>query len=147
LAQAGDPCAQFELGMKYRWVGNDNEAAKWFHFSAGQGHTDAQFFIGLHYRLQANDMVEAFRWFRVAARKGDMKSKSFMNKIYDKVVDGIFHGNEKKYDQLLASAEQGDAIAQFELGEWLVFSHVRMSKEWILKSAEQGYVRAQETAD
>lgn len=65
-AARGDARAQLDLGLKYRYYGNDKEASEWFHKAAEQGHLHAQFILGMIY--ENGDGVEqsyktAYMWY------------------------------------------------------------------------------------
>ena len=77
LAQAGDPAAQYRLGVMYaegRGVApNDAEAALWFERAAEQGESMAQYNLGASYAGGTGvrkDMAAAAKWFRRAADQG-----------------------------------------------------------------------------
>ncbi len=73
LAEAGDPYAQFYLGlMYYDGIGisqNLLEAEKWFRMAGDQGHAPAQISLGVMYGEGQGvraDLVHAFMWFTLA---------------------------------------------------------------------------------
>ena len=73
LAEAGDPYAQFYLGlMHYDGIGISQdllEAEKWFRMAADQGHAPAQISLGVMYGEGQGvraDLVHAFMWFTLA---------------------------------------------------------------------------------
>jgi len=77
LAQAGDPAAQYRLGVMYaegRGVAaNDAEAALWFERAAEQGEPMAQYNLGASYAEGTGvrkDLAIAAKWFRRAADQG-----------------------------------------------------------------------------
>lgn len=82
LADSGDPCAQWGLGMMYaNGLGvemNDAEALKWFELSAAQGYADAQYRLGVMQRkgwgLPMDD-VAAAAWFEKAAEQGHTEAQ------------------------------------------------------------------------
>lgn len=86
-AELGDPQAQFSLGYVYYKAGQDpnvqgvsrdfRRAARWFRRAAEQGHTGAQYNMGvlhLHGHGVAQDPVMAYAWLRQAERQGHANS-------------------------------------------------------------------------
>ncbi|MGC8467380.1 MAG: tetratricopeptide repeat protein [Acidithiobacillus sp.] len=80
-ALAGDPVAQFNMGVRYaegRGVAPDLlEAAKWYSAAADQGDAQAQFNLGLlFYQGQGlpRNLVYAYELFRAAAAQGDARA-------------------------------------------------------------------------
>jgi len=76
LANAGDPVAQYNLGVHYQsgdGVLQDlQQAAYWFTLSAEQGHARAQFHLGQLYFLGqgvARDYLSAVTWWSLAAEQ------------------------------------------------------------------------------
>jgi len=113
---------------------NDAEAVKWFRKAAEQGHTKAQFNLGVLYdkgQGVAQSSSEAEKWYTKAAERGDVDAQTSLGpKWYRK------------------AAEQGDAEAQYNLGLSYANGHgVEQSDteavKWYRKAAEQGYAPAQ----
>jgi len=80
-ALAGDPAAQFNMGVRYaqgQGVEPDLlEAAKWYSAAADQGDAQAQFNLGLlFYQGQGlpRNLVYAYELFRAAAAQGDERA-------------------------------------------------------------------------
>jgi len=77
-AEAGDPAAQTQLGLRYRkgqGVTADNiKAVEWYRKAAEQQHADAQAYLGFMYmtgRGVRKDDQEAVRYSRLAAEQGN----------------------------------------------------------------------------
>ena len=77
LAQAGDPDAQYRVGVLYAEgkgvAPNDAEAALWFERAAEQGEPMAQYNLGASYVEGTGvrkDIATAAKWFRRAADQG-----------------------------------------------------------------------------
>ena len=77
LADQGDACAQYNLGLMYAdgegVPEDDAEAARWYRLAADQGLAGAQRNLGLMYangRGVPEDDAEAVRWYRLAADQG-----------------------------------------------------------------------------
>jgi TPR repeat protein len=82
-AQAGDPRAQFMLGLSYangRGVAKDAEkAAEWYRLAAEQGLPEAQNNLGALYSAGdgvPHDHAEAMRWWARAAAQGFARSQT-----------------------------------------------------------------------
>ncbi len=83
LADAGDPAAQFDLGVRY-WTGDQvpqdyGQAVRWFSLAAEQGNVAAQAMLGNCYwagRGVPPDPMRAYFWSFLAQAAGDEASKS-----------------------------------------------------------------------
>jgi hypothetical protein len=81
-AKAGDPVAQYDVGVLYAQgqglVQDYASAANWFHAAAAQGNIDAEFDLGVLYAqglgVPANP-TEAINWYRSAADRGHPKAQ------------------------------------------------------------------------
>lgn len=89
LAQAGDPDAQFRLGVMYAEgkgvAPDDAEAALWFERAAAQGNPSAQYNLGASYVDGAGvskDMETAAKWFRRAADQGIVLAQLNLGMLY-----------------------------------------------------------------
>jgi TPR repeat protein len=89
LADAGDPEAQFALGLLFfegRGVSQDAEtAAEWFRRAAEQGKADAQANLGILYNVGRGvpqDVNEAAVWLRRAAEQGHAGAQSYLADLY-----------------------------------------------------------------
>lgn len=81
-AQAGDPEAQFSLGLMYQLgLGvpqDDKEAVKWHTRAAEQGDANAQYNLGVMYVRGdgvPEDYIVAYKWLNLAAAQGDQMAK------------------------------------------------------------------------
>ena len=87
-AQAGDPVAQFNMGVKYAEgieVQQDYlEAARWYGAAADQGDAPAQFNLGLMFYqgigLRKN-LHYAYELFSLAAAQGDARAQAGMTAV------------------------------------------------------------------
>ena len=75
LAEAGNPYAQYRLGMVYAEapgeLGSVEEAAKWYESAAMQGQPIAQYKLGILYvngKGVPKDFILAYTWFSLSAR-------------------------------------------------------------------------------
>jgi hypothetical protein len=78
LADAGDPVAQFNLGLLYvdghGVPQSDAEAVNWFRRAAEQDYTPAQHNLGAMYGTGQGvkrDYVQAYKWLNICAAKGN----------------------------------------------------------------------------
>ena len=87
-AQAGDPAAQFHLGLLYaRGEGTEKDpsvAARWFEKAAEQGNAHAQYIIGHMYAAGdgvQRDLVQAYKWLSIAASQGWWKARETRERL------------------------------------------------------------------
>lgn len=121
-----DPELQFTLADRYYFgyydpsMGklfdpNENEAIKWYHKAAIQGHMNAQYSLGEWYAGKSK-WEEAISWFLKAAEQGDSRSQYQLGYYYDKILEIQGKPNYKEalkwYNK---SAEQGNEYAQVAL--------------------------------
>lgn len=142
--------AQYALGMYYYGQGKDynNEeyrrksdlstAVSWFRKAAEQGHSDAQFYFGECYEngegVEKNHK-EAVKWYQKAAENGHDIAKT---KI--------------KLDSLLQKSKDGNAEAQYELGNCYFYGNdvkkdFPQAFKWYQKAAEQGHPQAKDVLE
>ncbi|WP_291524603.1 tetratricopeptide repeat protein [Acidithiobacillus sp.] len=95
-ARAGDPVAQFNMGVKYAEgieVQQDYlEAAKWYGAAADQGDTPAQFNLGLMFYQGmglSKDLRCAYELFSLAAAQGDSRAQAGMTAILGEVPGDV----------------------------------------------------------
>ncbi len=102
-AEAGDPMAQFKIGLMY-YKGNEvdknyGKAAIWLEKSGSQGNAEAQNKLGFMYLLgrglEKNLELAAF-WYRKAAEQGNTTAQIKLGFMY-------IHGNGVKKDLYKAS--------------------------------------------
>ena len=80
LAEAGDPIAQYNLGLLYLdghgVPQSPAEAASWFRRAAEQDYTEAQHNLGAMYgsgQGVKRDYVQAYKWLNICAAKGNTR--------------------------------------------------------------------------
>ena len=110
-ACSGDIEAQFKLGECYK-TGNgvemdEEEADKWYHEAARQGHIEAQYMFGLSCSLNENEDA-AIEWLRKAAEKGHVGAQFSLSQT----ILGIDGDIEEAVKWLRKAAEQGDDRAR-----------------------------------
>src|SRR5262249_38633787 len=145
--------AQMNLGTLYRdgnGVPQDfTEALHWFRLAAAQGHPTAMVEVGRRYRFGEGverNPEEAIRWFeKAAAEKGGQMGKVNLGEIY------LEQGQAQKAVALFQeAADQGSPNAMAELyvlywdGNGVPSDHNK-ALEWLTKSANTGYLWAQNT--
>ena len=95
-ARAGDPVAQFNMGVKYAEgieVQQDYlEAARWYGAAADQGDAPAQFNLGLMFYQGIGlpkDLRYAYELFSLAAAQGDSRAQAGMTAVLGEVPKDI----------------------------------------------------------
>ena len=95
-ARAGDPVAQFNMGVKYAEgieVQQDYlEAARWYGAAADQGDAPAQFNLGLMFYQGIGlpkDLRYAYELFSLAAAQGDSRAQAGMTTVLGEVPKDI----------------------------------------------------------
>jgi len=166
--------AQILLGMMYqggRGVAQDaGEAMKWYHKAANQRDANAQFILGELYANGygvARDEAEAMKWYRLAAKQGNKDAQTALATIKNHPTSAAQQKESAQDPEALnnvpvrakliriqdfettkRAAEQGDADAQFALGEMYangqgVARDETEAMKWYRKAAAQGYKLAQ----
>ena len=151
LAEAGDPDAQTELGVRYqdgyRGVRRDYaEAVRWFRRSADQGHALGQAFLGFMYsngRGVQQDYGEAVRWYRRSAEQGHALGQSNLGLMYS-TGRGVRQDAAEAARWYRRSADQGHALGQNNLGVLYrdgrgVSQNDTEAVRWFRLSADQGH--------
>ncbi|MBI5624415.1 MAG: protein kinase [Elusimicrobia bacterium] len=121
-AEAGDPVAQYNLGVLYedgKGVGKDfAAAAAWYRKSADQGYAAAQNNLanlctfGLGVPL---DVAEAVKWLTKAAEQGEPGAQFNLGIMYT-LGQGVAKDYGQAHRWLTKAAEQGEVEAQHNLG-------------------------------
>ena len=96
---------------------------------AEQGDADAQYSLGVKYRIGRGvpeSDVEAVKWFRRAAEQGHISAQWSMGHMYDEGY-GVQENNVTAANWFLRAAKQGDADAQFSLSLLLYGKHNNVS--------------------
>ncbi|WP_397597383.1 hypothetical protein [Sphingorhabdus sp.] len=91
MAKAGDPVAQYNLGVMYgRGEGveqNYTEAVKWYGKAADQGLAEAQYNLGFSYNKGEGveqDYVQALKWYGKAVNQGLAAAQNNLGVMYKK---------------------------------------------------------------
>ena len=148
-AEAGDPTAQYLLGMHYAFgIQNDNDeeltqSVYWFRKSAEQGYSEAEYRLGQAYasgRGVRNDSKAAFYWFRRAAQNGAVNAQFWLGLMYEN-GRGVKRNRQQSLKWFLKAAKQSISDAQVRLGQAYedgdgVPQDYAQAAEWYRKAAE-----------
>ena len=125
---------------------NYKEAVEWYLTAAEQGHTDAQYNLGVFYEIGEGvdqSWRESIKWYRKAAEQGHSKAQ---NTLGDRYYSSASYTEAIKWYR--KAAAQGNIDAQFSIsacysnGEGVSKSESEAVK-WCRKAAEQGHKVAQ----
>jgi TPR repeat protein len=153
IAEAGDPHAQYNLGLLYaRGLGvaqDYQRAIAWYRLSASQGVAAAQYNLGVIYANgQGVDVnrQEAAKWFLEAAQQGIAMAAIGLGRMYDE-GEGAFRNPTEAVKWYRQAAEQGVASAAFNLGVMYdlgqgVPKDYQQAIVWYRKAADAGYAPA-----
>lgn len=113
-AELGDPQAQFSMGYVYYKAGQDpnvqgvnrdfRRAARWFRRAAVQGHSGAQYNMGvlhLHGHGVEQDPVTAYAWLRRAEDQGHANSAQLVELLRAMLSDQQIEEGEKRSIELV----------------------------------------------
>lgn len=123
-AEAGDPAAQFRLGIAYRDsdVGipqSDTDACRWFLRAANAGYAPAQMEVGTCYQSGlglARDFGQAAAWYRKAADQGSAGAQFNLGQMYH-YGRGVKQDDKEALGWFQKAAAQGNGGAEYRLGE------------------------------
>ena len=127
-----------------------DEAAETYRAAAEQGDAEAQYNLGMAYRIgegAPQDFEQAVRWFRAAAEQGDARAQYSLGVRYHE-GEGVPQDYEQAVRWFYSAAEQGHTRAQYNLGRsyWTGKGVTRNDQEavqWLRPAAEKGHARAQ----
>ena len=127
-----------------------SQAVEYFQRLAGQGHAEAQNYLGWCYQNGngvSQDYQKAIELYEKAANKGNAMAQNNLGWCYD-TGNGVSQDYKKAVELYEKSANQGLAMAQCNLGYCYengdgVEQDMRKAFEWYEKAAIQGYARAQ----
>ena len=150
LAEAGDPAAQYELGVMYQngegVPQNYSKSVKWFRMAAEQGDSNAQYSLGLKYSVGhgvPQNYPEAAKWHRKSAEQGCSAAQLSLARMYDR-------GNGVRQNELLAymwsnlaanrgleKAEAHRDVLRQKMTKEQIAEAERLSKEWLKRRAKK----------
>jgi TPR repeat protein len=146
-AEAGDPRAQYLLGMHYAFgIQNDEQLAQsvyWFRRSAELRYSEAEYRLGQAYasgRGVRNDSKMAAYWLRRAAEDGAVNAQFWLGLMYEN-GRGVTRNRQQALKWFLRAAKQGNPDAQVSLGQAYeggdgVPQDYVQAAEWYRKAAE-----------
>ena len=115
-AENGSPEAQYGLALHYYSEDDSQsmeEAVKWLHKAAEQGHADAQYVLGTCYCSGKGvpvDRTEAIRWWMKAAEQGDAMAQYMLGDAFAH-GEGVPENYVEAIEWYEKAAEQGDEQA------------------------------------
>src|SRR5690554_5722629 len=153
--------AQFHEGYQLIRAKQYKEAIAVLTPLAEQGHADAQYWLGLSYRVgrpdqDFSDMESELHWYREAAKNNQPYALWRLGKgqyLSCQLFNACEHKNEKYLDQARAiwrqRAAQGDGEAMYNIGirdlgwkRWIPYYNAYARVEGMKKAIEHGYPRA-----
>ena len=149
MAEQGNLDAQYELAMKYL-NGHDIAAdvavaLKWLRKSVDGGHLRAEYQLGVMYRDGIGlpkDLALALRWLKVSAGSGFVPAQTAYDELFRAQLT-------REFEVLQASAQSGDAVAQYTLGKHYLTGQAPLAVNpeqavlWITRAAEHRHMDAQ----
>ncbi len=117
-AEAGDPVAMHNLALYYLegrgGARDDAAAARLLKRAAAAGIADSQFNLGLVYETGAGvdrNLVEAYRWFQIAAGNGDLKARERAVALEARLSPQELASADRRVARFRPGAEDGDEEA------------------------------------
>lgn len=165
-AQNGDPYAQTDLGLRYKFghgglPEDHTEAVRWLRRAAEQGYVEAQACLaGMYEKGQgvSQDYAEAVKWSRKAAEQGSVYSQHLLADCFLE-GRGVARDREeanrwyrKVIDWTKAEADKGEPFAQARLAEFYLEGHgvaqdSSTAIQWYCKSADKRCDAAKEALE
>jgi len=136
---------QYQLGRQALGAKDYKQALMWFQKAAEQGHSIAQFNLGVMYDQREGvkeDLEQALIWYREAAMRGDADAQYYLAEMYYK-GKGVKEDFEQAAKWYLKAANQDDKFVQYRLGlmylkGWCVEKNVSLAAYWTLQSSMDG---------
>lgn len=144
ISEAENGNADFQCVLGYCY--NDGEgvernyekAFEWFKKAAEQGHAQAQFCVADSYLCGTGvdeNYTKAMEWMAKAAENDNFYAHNYFNERSEKTID---------IEYVRESAENGDILAQYELGKFYdCCGAYNKAFKWLKSAAEQGHLDAQ----
>ena len=122
------------------------------HNFAAQGEAEAQFYLGAIYEND-QDYLHAREWYTKAAEKNNVDALYKLGLYYEKLEKNSQEATfyyDKALEIYRKTAENGNVISQYNIGMSYnsgqgLKQDTQQASDWITKSAENGYVTAQNT--
>jgi len=145
--ETNDAKAQSELGHRYFYENDYEQAIKWLKMAAEQNDADAQWLLGGCYCHEygiKEDHEQAEQLFIKSAEKGNVSALDCLGCFYS----GKKLNLNKAFEYYSRAAMQGHVNSQYQLGKFychgvFVKEDKTQAIEWFKKSAEQGNADAQ----
>jgi uncharacterized protein len=142
--------ADFRNGVEAYHRGNDVTALQEFWTLAHEGHSGAQFNLGVLYavgRGVPQDYGQAARWYRLAAEHGHALAQCNLGVLYEK-GEGVSRSDAEAIRWYRMAADQGNPGGQNNLGRMYeqglgVPRDPSQAAAWYRKAADQGHAQAQ----
>ena len=135
---------EFEKGMAAFAVKDYKTAMTRFESAAGQGHDEAQYYLGLCCAKGfgvKKDMDKAFKWYSQAAEKGNAKAMLDLAVSCYMEGKGVKKDVKKAYDLIEKAADKGEPDAMWILGEQYI-AGIRDLSDPGVKKAEKVWEKA-----
>lgn len=151
-ASTGDAEAQYEIASLLVSENDENsaqaeEAVKWLHKAAEQGHAAAQYALGRSYMKGIGvkqDYHHGLKWLMLSARQDNPYAANYLGLAFRKGL-GVVQDTGQAIRWYTRAAEEGNLrAAQFNLGRMYeagvgVPKDSEMALRWYRKAAEQGH--------
>lgn len=150
MAKSGNKVALYYLGLMtmqgYVVPKNESKGVGLIKQAASRGYVKAQRFMGNYYLKHKKQPTAAFTWYKKAADRGDNISTLYVAGSYLHGY-GVKQNRDKARRYITKAAQNGNALAQYELSEMFRASKHRRSKRlgiaWLKKAAKGGNQKAQ----
>ena len=112
-AERGNAAAMHNLAVLEADRGNSVSAADWFLKAANRGLTDSQFNLAvLYYRGVGveRDMAESYKWFSLAAARGDRDAKDRRKDVAMRLSDAALATAEQAIRSFVVEAQPDEAV-------------------------------------
>lgn len=153
-AEAGNPDAQYSLGVMYQFgMGTKQNlpaALQWYRKAVEQNDARSQYALGLMYYTGngvKQDVAEAVKLYKLAAEQGHTEAQRSLGIVFANGAEFIEQDDNAALQWFTKAAEQGDAEAQYRLGTLYKvtksgFRNAHKAAEWFTKAAEQQHIQA-----
>ena len=155
LALDSNSEAQYWLSKFYSSIKNQEESSKWLNRSAKNNYYKAQHDLawsmcGNWFSADIDKLVEIIYWFERAGYNGSVEAYAALSVLYDD-ASAEEEGRRKVFAEMKESAENGNAMAQFNMG-WIYargllskegfMQDLQIAEDWFRRSASLGFIDA-----
>ena len=155
-----NPDYQYEHGLLAHHENDFEEAESWYTRAADQGHSKAQFDLGMMYfrgeieGMEVGECVEhAVSYCMDAAENGHECARAFLDRDVRSGLEAYRRGNDSEAElEFRRLAEQGNAEAEFRLARMYVEYRIAVdydvqvfenARDWFRRAAVHGWARAE----